>query len=657
LKNFKVGDLVPVRLVKSGQDASQPGGAPALELAMIPELEGGIVVLHKGMIQAMVGGFFDRFFNRAVDAKRQLGSIFKPIVYAAALELKWNLLDPLKNRRDLFQFQDTAYIPRPDHEPKSENVSLAWAGVKSENLATVWLLYHLTDHLSMSEFKSLTELLGLSREKDEPYQAYKKRIRDRYGIVVNRNTLMEAAFESAKKEVETELIFSGQERFLDDLSRLKFDINTDDLDLKKPEVKQIARYNFQELRRLRHMMESQFNDIKPFLFHQNGNAVSSGALQRLAVELRHFYHTVEEDQRSRLVYTEHPAASEPPALVKVTPHWLLKRAPSSNIENRVLIDGLIPAGIISLLEKNTVKNYEGLLSHRRYSLDILSRIRDFRTLVNLSYVVYLSKKLGISTPLDPVLSFPLGPNAISIMEAALAYETLLTAKKYPLSARQSEAMVPIITKIVDRGKNIIWEYKPRPERVLSERVSRLTQEILEKVMTWGTGRRAKDAVTLFDVRVPTFGKTGTANRFTNSSFVGMVPGLRKTSGLPDVENGYVIASYVGYDDNRPMKGKHLSIYGSSGALPLWIDTANAIVASKEFKKGLEPADLAFGIAEPEGASQDRVAVSVSPVSGLPIQAATGKGKKILPEIETEADTNGDQLKLKRVFEPSKGELK
>lgn len=657
LKKFKVGDLVPVILVKSTPGSSPQGGTPALKLTMIPELEGGIVVLHKGMIQAMVGGFFDRFFNRAVDAKRQLGSIFKPIVYAAALELKWNLLDPLKNRRDLFQFQDTAYIPRPDHEPESENVSLAWAGVKSENLATVWLLYHLTDHLNMSEFRTLTELLGLSREKDEPYEAYKKRIRDRYGIVVNRDTLMEAAFESAKKEVETELIFSGQERFLDDLRRLKFDINRDDLDMEKPEVQHIARYNFQELRRLSHMMESQFNDIQPFLFHQNGNAVSPQAMQRLAVGLRHFYRTVGEDQRSRLIYTAHPAVLEPPALVKVTPHWLLRRSSAPMMKNRILIGGLVPAGIISLLEKNTVKNYEGLLNHRRYSLDILSRIRDFRTLVNLSFVVYLSKKLGISTHLDPVLSFPLGPNAISIMEAALAYETLLTGKKYPLSSRQNETMVPIITRIVDRGKNVIWEYQPQPERVLPGRVSHLTQEILEKVMTWGTGRKARDSVTLFDVRVPTFGKTGTANRFTNSSFVGMVPELRKTSGRPDIENGYVIASYVGFDDNRPMKGKHLSIYGSSGALPLWIDTANAIVTSEEFKKGLEPADLAFGIAEPEGASKDRIPIPVSPVSGLPISAVNKKSDKTHPKIETEAEANGEQLKLKRVFEPSKGEFK
>jgi len=47
---------------------------------------------------------------------------------------------------------------------------MTWAGVKSENLASVWLLYHLTDQLNLSEFKKLTEILGLARRDDERYE-------------------------------------------------------------------------------------------------------------------------------------------------------------------------------------------------------------------------------------------------------------------------------------------------------------------------------------------------------------------------------------------------------------------------------------------------------------------------------------------------------
>ena len=59
-------------------------------LIQIPEVEGAIysVDLQTGQILAMVGGYdFERSqFNRAVQAKRQLGSTFKPIIYSAAVE-------------------------------------------------------------------------------------------------------------------------------------------------------------------------------------------------------------------------------------------------------------------------------------------------------------------------------------------------------------------------------------------------------------------------------------------------------------------------------------------------------------------------------------------------------------------------------------------
>ncbi len=647
LKNFHKGDLVPVRLAQSSDSSPRTSKDLALRLTMIPELEGGIVVLHQGMVTAMAGGFFDRHFNRAVDAKRQVGSIFKPIVYAAALELKWNLLDALKNQRDLFQYENTAYIPRPDHEPKSDIVSLAWAGIKSENLATVWLLYHLTDHLNMGEFRELTQVLGLARKPQESYRDYKKRIRDRYGVLVNKEALMQAAFDTAKRQVRTDLIFSGQEGLLEDLNRLQFDIDPDALDMEKPEVREIARFSFRRLQRLAQNMRGQLQRIRQIMSAPH----TSDADHSLTRSLRHFYRTLEPNERSRIVYTERPEALGPRALVQVSPQWIREHPLSTDMAEQISIDDLLPAGTISLLSKALLTDYRGLLDRRRYSLDILSRVRDFKTLVNLSFVVHVSKRIGISTDLDPVLSFPLGPNAISIMETAIAYETLLTSRITPLSPPMNASMVPIIQKIVDRQGKIIYEYRPEPRKALSPRVSRLITEVLEKVMTWGTGRKAKGAVRVFDVPVPTFGKTGTANRFTNSSFVGMVPGLNRTSGRLAPENGYVIAAYVGYDDNRPMKGKHLNIYGASGALPLWMDTANAVAASAEYRKGLEPADVAFGtLLQPPAFEAEMKEIPVSPVTGLPIPPYT-QADPSHPQIRTEAEIRGNALQLKRVFDP------
>ncbi len=297
--------------------------------------------------------------------------------------------------------------------------------------------------------------------------------------------------------------------------------------------------------------------------------------------------------------------------------------------------------------------YKRLAVHRPYDLEVLSKIRDFRTLVNLTYIVYLSKRIGITSKLDPVLSFPLGPNSISILEAGLAYQTLITGKVYSLSADSDSTMVPIIIKIVDREGEIIWKYEPAPRKILSTRVTNLVTEILRKVMETGTGQRAKDAVRAFDIPIPTFGKTGTANQFTNSAFVGLIPGPDSRTGQLDPRDGYVISCYVGYDDNRPMQAKHFTIYGSSGALPLWMDTANAITTSEGYEKKLQLADLVFSstsdlIPPPKGLKT----VSVSPITGLPIKTFEG-GDVTSPtaEIFGEVLKREGALDFIRRFEP------
>ncbi len=575
LNTLTVGDLVPVQIVAVDEDSKGGNRVEKLMLSAIPELEGGVVTLHEGMISAMVGGFSNIHFNRAVDAKRQLGSIFKPIVYASALQLKWNNLDPLKNTRDIYQFEGTTYVPRPDHKPKSKTVSMAWAGANSENLATVWLLYHLTDRLNMSEFRQVVNLVGLGRKPDEAYEAYKTRIRDQLGVVVDEKALAEAAFETAKKQAETDIIFAGHENMLEDVKHLHFDLSGADSAVTEAD-RDLLSYDFQRLMALKN-------------------------------------HANHKD-------------------------W---------------VDGLMPPEVLELLEHHTLELLKKLMGQEKYSLETLSKIRDFRTLVNLYFVIYLSKKIGISTHLDPVLSFPLGPNAISIMEAALAYETLLTGKTFLLGAGGSPQMVPIIKKMVDREGKILWEYVPEPKVVLPERITILTAEILRKVMERGTGKKARDVIRIFDIPLPSFGKTGTANRFTNSSFVGLIPGPDDTTGQLGIDNGYTIASYVGFDDNQPMKGDHMALYGSSGALPLWMDTAWAISKSEGFKDILQPADLAFNpLLRPAIPGKSGLhPVPVSPITGLPLK----HGQKPIhpspgPEVLTQADEGSKTWQLKREFE-------
>ncbi len=95
----KEGKFTLGKVITSVDQVLSPGDvvytAPSQEqgqhhLVQVPEVEGGLVALdpHTGRVLALSGGFsYARSqFNRAVQAKRQPGSSFKPFVYAAALD-------------------------------------------------------------------------------------------------------------------------------------------------------------------------------------------------------------------------------------------------------------------------------------------------------------------------------------------------------------------------------------------------------------------------------------------------------------------------------------------------------------------------------------------------------------------------------------------
>ena len=83
---LKGGDVILVRL--QGRDPKT--GDWKLALEQEPEVQGALLCLENatGYVKAMVGGydFTTSQFNRAVQARRQPGSAFKPIIYAAALD-------------------------------------------------------------------------------------------------------------------------------------------------------------------------------------------------------------------------------------------------------------------------------------------------------------------------------------------------------------------------------------------------------------------------------------------------------------------------------------------------------------------------------------------------------------------------------------------
>jgi penicillin-binding protein 1A len=86
------GTVAPFRIVSLSETDGRKEAKVQLEQE--PKVEGALLAVdvRSGAVRAMVGGYdFERSkFNRATQAMRQVGSAFKPIVYAAALEtLGW----------------------------------------------------------------------------------------------------------------------------------------------------------------------------------------------------------------------------------------------------------------------------------------------------------------------------------------------------------------------------------------------------------------------------------------------------------------------------------------------------------------------------------------------------------------------------------------
>jgi len=189
-------------------------------------------------------------------------------------------------------------------------------------------------------------------------------------------------------------------------------------------------------------------------------------------------------------------------------------------------------------------------------------------------------------------------------------------------------------------------------------------EILKNVVNCGTGSQAKRAIKMeldlgikdkkMIINIPTLGKTGTANEYSNSSYVGFIPTFCEGATDLTLENSFVIATYVGYDDNTPMKNNHLRIFGASGALPVWIDLANEIVNSPIYQSSIDPVDFAFlresdlSLKPPPGA----IPIPVDQGSGLPVSLELYLEKPELGvTLYSYGKREGSLLKLQRFFVP------
>ena len=115
-------------------------------ISQLPEVSGAFVALNpnNGAVEAVVGGysFYQSQFNRATQAKRQVGSNIKPFVYAAAIDSGYTLASII-NDAPINQWNAATGVAwRPQNSPAEYDgpIRMRKALGKSKNVVSVRLL-------------------------------------------------------------------------------------------------------------------------------------------------------------------------------------------------------------------------------------------------------------------------------------------------------------------------------------------------------------------------------------------------------------------------------------------------------------------------------------------------------------------------------------
>jgi len=176
--------------------------------------------------------------------------------------------------------------------------------------------------------------------------------------------------------------------------------------------------------------------------------------------------------------------------------------------------------------------------------------------IGVRYAADYCRQLGIVSPLQEDLTLALGSTALTPLEVATAYATLING---------GIRITPTyITKVRDRDGKILESIDPadypagpqagqrlveRPRtRVISAETSYLITNLMESVIDSGTGARAKA------LGRPVAGKTGTTNELRDAWFVAATPQL-------------LALTWVGYDQERSLGRLET---GGQAALPAWL---------------------------------------------------------------------------------------
>src|SRR5271170_1087042 len=192
--------------------------------------------------------------------------------------------------------------------------------------------------------------------------------------------------------------------------------------------------------------------------------------------------------------------------------------------------------------KNYDEKFEGRITLRRALADSRNvpavRLLDHVGVLN---VIELARKFGISSPLPPYLPLALGAADLTLIEHTSAFTV------FPDDGIHIEPHY--IKRVTSYDGAVLEEPRPKVNDVIPPDVARTMVAMLEEVVQFGTGVRAKE------LGRPSAGKTGTTNDFTDAWYIGFTPQI--TAGV-----------WVGNDAHVSLGKKET---GARAALPIWIE--------------------------------------------------------------------------------------
>lgn len=555
-------------LLASVKDTVKVDGAVPCLIETEPVLQGALVAMQNGEVVASQAGFHNTGFDRSFKAKRQLGSSWKPILYAAALNYHWHYLDELENEFNLFQYENDFYFPRPDHKNKGETVSILWAAVRSENIASIWLLDHLLDKLSTEEFMGVAAENGYLKREDEAFDDYRKRLRDQHGLYLNETAKQEIEFSKAQKSLYEKLLYENRPAAARALRNMFYGRNVES-----------GKKKYQKIQR------EYFAEFNHNFLH---------------------YLAILKDRDLKALNPEDPLSPTALSDEEVYPN----------------------------LNLSDIRRLNGMMGIPREDVDYskaeeLFYWPDFRRSVAMAAFAKFAGEIGIHGKLREVQSMPLGVNEIPLAEMTTAYQTLLTGNIY--KCVDGEWNEPCLVKeIRDRDGRRIFENSVETKKVLSDTVTEQMAVMLHAVFQYGTAISQYKNLTMTSpsgentLLYPTFGKTGTTNDYRNVAFLGAIPTFVPNKNGFALDSVIAIGSYVGFDDNRPLKSGRTRIAGSSGGLPQWAEFAKAVVKVRGENLKVDFLDISM-LAKgeiPLRLGTERGEVQVNPITGLPVYSAT-----------------------------------